>query len=386
MNKLGFGYLRLPWLSPDPDSELDYELICRMTDAFLAGGGNYFDTAYTYLGGMSEKALKKCLVERHPRASFRIADKMPTWMVKEKADLRRFFDEQKQRCGIDYFDAYLLHSLNRENYEIAEQFDMFGFLRDVKANGEAKKIGFSYHDGPELLDEILTAHPCVDYVQLQINYLDWHSPSLQAQRLYETAAKHGKQSVVMEPVKGGSLAALPDEEAAKLKAMDESESIASWAIRFAQSQPAVEIVLSGMNSMEQLSDNLRDIEPLTEKEIAVLMDVADSLRRTIAIPCTACSYCTENCPMNIPIPQYFALYNEYARAPREVWKMEHLYQNLAKTHGRASECIKCGQCEQSCPQKIQITDWMEKVAEAFGEEVVKAYDRVRNNPGLRKKK
>ena len=385
MNKLGFGFLRLPRINPEDEKSINYELLNQMTDAFLAGGRSYFDTAYTYLGGLSEHALKKCLVERHPRASFRIADKMPTWKVKKQADLRLFFEEQKQRCGVDFFDVYLLHSLNRENYETAEKFEMFSFLQEIRASSEAKKIGFSYHDSPDLLDEILTKHPCVDYVQLQINYLDWHSPSLQAQQLYETAARHGKKIIVMEPVKGGSLASLPEKETAKLRCLDPDASIASWAIRFAQSLPEVEIVLSGMNTMEQLSDNLKDAPPLAEKEIHSLMDVADSLRSTIAIPCTGCAYCTEHCPMNIPIPQYFALYNEYVRAPREVWKMQHVYDRLAENHGRASDCITCGQCAQSCPQRIEIPGWMEKVAIAFGEELQKAVDRVRNSPGVRKK-
>ena len=384
MNKLGFGYLRLPRTNPEDANSIDYELLCRMTDAFLAGGGNYFDTAYTYLGGLSEHALKLCLTQRHPREAFRIADKMPTWKVNSKDDLQRFFDEQKERCGVDFFDVYLLHSLNQENYATAEKFDMFAFLREKKQCGEAKKIGFSYHDSPELLDEILTAHPCVDYVQLQINYLDWNSPSLQAQKLYETAARHGKKIIVMEPVKGGSLSRLPEKEAAILKEMDAGESVSAWAIRFAQSLPETEIVLSGMNSMEQLQDNLRDMPPLTEEEIRSLMDVAASLRSSIAIPCTGCAYCVDHCPQNIPIPRYFSLYNEYARDPREIWKMQHSYDALAEKHGRARDCIRCGACAQNCPQRIDIPIWMEKVAAAFGEELEKAVNRVRNSPGVRK--
>lgn len=384
MNKLGFGFLRLPRLNPEDEKSIDYELLCRMTDAFLAGGGSYFDTAYTYLGGLSESALKKCLVERHPRASFRIADKMPTWKVEKQADLRRFFEEQKARCGVDFFDVYLLHSLNRENYETAEKFDMFAFLRELKDGGEAKRIGFSYHDSPQLLDEILTAHPCVDLVQLQINYLDWRSPNLQAEKLYETAMKHGKRVVVMEPVKGGNLSSLPEKEAWMLTALGGEESPSAWAIRFAQSLPGVEVVLSGMNSMAQLADNQRDLPPLNAREVRTLMETADSLRGTIAIPCTGCAYCTEHCPMEIPIPQYFSLYNEYARAPREVWKMQHMYDGLAERHGRAKDCIACGRCAQNCPQWIEIPGWMEKVAAAFGEELEKAVNRVRNSPGVRK--
>lgn len=383
MNKMGFGFLRLPRLNPDDEKSVDYALTSQLADAFMAAGGNYFDTAYTYLGGLSEVALRECVVKRHPRDSFRIADKLPVWKVKRREDMRRMFDEQKQRCGVDYFDVYLLHALNMENYETSQRFDQFGFLRELKQSGEARKIGFSYHDGPELLEEILTAHPEVDYVQLQINYLDWNSPSLQARRLYETAVRHGKGVIVMEPVKGGSLAKPSGEAASLLHGLDAGESLAAWAVRFAQSLPGVEIVLSGMNAMEQVQDNMRNLPPLNEAETEVLLHAAELLRAAIAVPCTACEYCVSGCPKQIPIPRYFALYNEYAREPREVWKMQHVYDALAQRLGRAGECIGCGACEASCPQHIEITHWMPKVAQAFGEELEKAVNRIRNSPGKR---
>lgn len=383
MNKMGFGFLRLPRLDFDDEKSVDYALTSQLADAFIAAGGRYFDTAYTYLGGLSELVLRECVVKRYPREAFQIADKLPVWKVKRREDMRRMFDEQKQRCGVDYFDVYLLHALNAENYETSERFDQFAFLRELKQSGEARRIGFSYHDGPELLDEILAAHPEVDYVQLQINYLDWNSPSLQARRLYETAVKHGKRVFVMEPVKGGSLAKPTQEAASLLHALDAGESPAAWAVRFAQSLPGVEIVLSGMNAMEQVQDNLRDLPPLTSQEQEAILHAAEVLRSAIAVPCTACEYCVSGCPKQIPIPRYFALYNEYAREPREVWKMQHVYDALAQRLGRASECIGCGACEASCPQHIPITQWMPKVAQAFGEELEKAVDRVRNSPGKR---
>lgn len=383
MNKMGFGFLRLPRLNPDDEKSVDYALTSRLADAFMAAGGSYFDTAYTYLGGLSEVALRECVVRRYPREAFHIADKLPVWKVKRREDMRRMFDEQKQRCGVDYFDVYLLHALNAENYETSQRFDQFAFLRELKQSGEAGKIGFSYHDGPELLDEILTAHPEVDYVQLQINYLDWNSPSLQARRLYETAVRHGRRVIVMEPVKGGSLAGPTDEAAALLHALDANESPAAWAVRFAQSLPGVEVVLSGMNAMEQVQDNLRDLPPLTSLEEETLLRAAEVLRAAIAVPCTACEYCVPGCPKQIPIPRYFALYNEYAREPREVWKMQHVYDALAQRLGRAGECIGCGACEASCPQHIEITQWMPRVAQAFGEELERAVNRVRNSPGKR---
>jgi len=238
-------------------------------------------------------------------------------------------------------------------------------LRELKAAGKAKAIGFSYHDGPELLEEILTAHPEVDYVQLQINYLDWDSPALQARRCYEVAVKHGKKVIVMEPVKGGTLADLPEAAEARLRALRPEDSMASWAVRFASSLEHVEIMLSGMSTVEQVEDNLRPLEPLSAEEAKVLAEVADLLRSNTAIPCTACNYCAPNCPMNIAIPQYFALYNDYARKPAEGWKMGHAYKRLAQTFGKASACITCRACERNCPQKLPITDHLKRVAEAF---------------------
>lgn len=383
MNKMGFGFLRLPRLDPGDEKSVDYAYTKGLVDRFIAAGGTYFDTAYTYLGGLSETALRECVVKRYPRSAFRIADKMPVWKVKRREDLRAMFDEQKRRCGVDFFDVYLLHALNAENYAASLQFDQFAFLREIKESGEARCIGFSYHDGPELLDKILTAHPEVDYVQLQINYVDWNSPSLQARRLYETAVRHGKRIVVMEPVKGGSLAKPTEEIAAMLRELNADETPAAWAVRFVQSLSGVETVLSGMNAMEQVEDNLRDMPPLTEAELDALLRAGEAFRSAIAVSCTACEYCVPGCPRQIPIPRYFALYNEYARAPREVWKMQHLYDALAEKFGKAGDCIGCGACEISCPQHIPITQWMPKVAIAFGEELEKAVDRVRNTPGKR---
>jgi len=364
VNKLGFGFLHLPMI--EGTKEVDIEACKVLVDRFLTLGGRYFDTAYTYLGGQSEIALREALVKRHPRDSFAICDKLPGYKVKTPEDCERYFAEQLERCGVEKFDVFMLHWLNRENYAIAEQFDEFGFLRAVKARGQADKIGFSYHDSPELLDEILTAHPCVDVVLLQINYLDWRSPTLQAKELYEVVEKHGKELVVMEPVKGGTLAKLPEDAAAKLAAADPSVSPAGWAIRFAQSLPRVDIVLSGMNDVAQIEENLRDVPPLTESETAALMDVAASMRQSIAIACTGCGYCAPHCPNEIAIPQYFSLYNEYARAPGDGWKMEHIYHKHAEGHGKASDCVGYGACEAHCPQKLPIIETMAKVAKAFG--------------------
>ncbi len=365
MHKLGFGFLRLPRTNMDDDTSMDWELLNQMVDTFLAQGGNYFDTAYTYLNGMSEEALRKTLVERHPRESFRIADKLPGYKVEKPEDCEAFFQVQLQRCGVEWFDLYMLHWLNPENYAIAEKFDEFGFLQQLKDRGLAKKIGFSYHGDAALLEQILTAHPEVDIVQLQINYLDWLDPAIEAKACYDVAVHHGKEVVVMEPVKGGTLANLPEEAQTLLTAYAPTESAASWAIRFVQSLEQVSVVLSGMNTMEQIHDNLRDMPVMNEEEYAILDKVRAILNRSIAIPCTACRYCVPHCPNEIAISDYFSIYNSYSRHPEEDWKMRPVYENIAKTHGKASACVACGMCEAHCPQRIKITEWLPKIAEVM---------------------
>ena len=361
MNKLGFGFLRLP----QKDGATDYPLLNQMVDTFLAKGGTYFDTAYTYLDGRSEEAIRESLRKRHPRQSYRLADKLPSWMVTSPGDCRRYFQEQCQRCGVDEFDVYLLHWLNRENYAICQQQDEFGFLRELKSSGKAEKIGFSYHDGAALLDQILSEHPEVDVVQLQINYLDWNSPSIQGKLCYQVAKKHGKSVVVMEPVKGGTLASLPSSAESLLRAIRPEDSMACWALRFAQSLSQVDTVLSGMNTMEQLADNLRPVSPLSQEEWDALQQAASLITAQTAVPCTGCRYCQGHCPQDIPIPEYFALLNELSRNPQEDWKIQPVYDGLAQTRGMASACIECKRCEAHCPQRLPITSYLKDVAAAL---------------------
>ena len=365
MNKTGFGFLRLPRLDPADEKSTDFSLLNTLVDRFLELGGRYFDTAYTYLGGASEEAIRRCLVERHPRDSFLLADKLPGYQVKSREECQTYLDESLRRCGVDYFDVYLLHWLNEKNYALAEQYGEFAFLQECKATGKARKIGFSYHGSPELLDTILTAHPEVDYVQLQINYLDWDSPSLEAGKCYEVACKHGKSVIVMEPVKGGSLVKLPQEAEALLKSAAPAESTASWAIRFASSLDQVSIVLSGMNALEQIEDNLRSLDPLTAAQREILDSAAKIIRANTAVPCTGCGYCLSHCPIGMPIPKYFSLYNEYARHPQEDWKIQHAYDALAKTYPKASQCLACCQCQQHCPQKLTIPEYLQNTATVF---------------------
>ena len=358
MNRTGFGFLRLPMVG----EQVDLPAVCRLADRFLELGGSYFDTAYTYLGGESERALRDCVVKRHPRDDFRIADKLPTWLVHDREDCARIFAEQLERCGVECFDVYLLHGLDRENYAACAAWDGFGFLSELKARGRARRIGFSYHDDAALLDRILTEHPEVELVQLQINYLDWESAVIQSRRCWEVAQKHGVDIIVMEPVKGGSLASLPDDTEAPLRALDADASPARWALRFASNLPGVETVLSGMNALEQIEENLRDMPPLSDAERAALLQAAERIRSVTAVGCTGCGYCLDGCPQNIPIPACFALYNEYRRSPGEKWKLEHAYAELSKGAGA---CVGCGACAQICPQKLDVPGQLRKVAEVF---------------------
>lgn len=363
MNKLGFGFLRLPMKG----DEVDLEATNALTDAYMSRGVGYFDTAYTYLDGKSELAIRESVVKRYPREQFRIADKLPSYFVYSREDCTRYFSQMLERCGVEYLDVFLLHWMNDRHYGMAKNADMFGFLAQVKAEGRAKKVGFSFHDTPELLEEILSNHPEVDYVQLQINYLDWENPAIASRRCYEVAVKYGKKVLVMEPVKGGSLATVPEEAAALLRELDPEASPASFAIRFAQSLPEVEVVLSGMNTPEQMADNMTLRPDLSDRERETLAQVAEIINRSCAIPCTGCRYCVSGCPRNIRIPDYFKLYNEYAQCPSVGWKVTPVYAHAAQGFGKASDCIECRSCERHCPQKIQITDWLKKVKEAFEE-------------------
>ncbi|MBE6834394.1 aldo/keto reductase [Faecalispora sporosphaeroides] len=372
--KLGFGFMRLPLKDQNDPASIDLDAVKQMVDAFLERGFTYFDTAYMYHGGQSERAIREALVKRHDRDSFTLATKLPSMFLKNEGDQERIFEEQLEKCGVEYFDYYLLHNLNTSYYEAVKRFDSFAFVQKKKEEGKIRHMGFSFHDTPELLDEILTAHPETEFVQLQINYMDWESQSIQSRRCWEVARKHGKPVVVMEPVKGGMLAALPEKAEQLLKEHQPERSLPSWAIRFAAGLEGVMMVLSGMSGMEQLLDNtgyMQNFEPLSGNEQALLQQVVQSINETIAIPCTACEYCVKGCPKNIAIPKYFSMYNMDNREKLRTgdpnrWTINELYYaNMAKTFGKASDCIGCRKCEQSCPQHIEITKWLRKVADVF---------------------
>ena len=368
MKKLGFGLMRLPLMDPNNDAAVDVEEVKRMVDRFMAKGFTYFDTAIMYNGCASQRVAKAALVDRYPRESFTLATKLHSAFFNSLEDRDRVFSEQLEQTGAGYFDYYLIHGIEAGNYPKYEQYDCFNWLMEKKRQGLVRHAGFSFHDTPELLDEILTKYPELEFVQLQINYLDWESEWVQSRRVYETAVKHGKPVVVMEPVKGGTLAKVPPEARRLLEAADPAMSVPSWAIRFAASLDNVMVVLSGMSNVAQMEDNLsymQDFKPLTPDEMAMMEKVAGIINAKIAIPCTGCAYCTEGCPQQIPIPKYFSLYNEDMREDlaEKGWTINFTnYENLAGKFGKASDCVACGQCEGVCPQHLPIIERLKDVA------------------------
>lgn len=364
--RLGFGLMRLP----EKNGEIDMPLLEKLVDTFLERGFTYFDTAWMYCDSRSEESIGKALVKRHPRDSFTLATKLHSGFIDTKEDRDDIFNEQLRRCGVDYFDYYLLHDVNSESIQTFNRLDCFEWIKEKKAAGLAKKIGFSCHDTPEFLDKVLTEHPEMEFVQLQINYLDWDSVGVQSRRCYEVAVKHGKPVVIMEPVKGGTLAKVAKPVEDYYKSVDPAASVSSWAIRFAASRENAFMVLSGMNTMEQMLDNTSTMEhfrPINEEEEAVIKKAVELINADIAIPCTGCSYCTGGCPMNIAIPQYFSLYNADKQEIAEKGWSPHAsyYTYIAISHGKASDCIGCGQCEGICPQHLPIISHLKEVAEYF---------------------
>lgn len=370
MKKLGFGLMRLPLKNPDDQTSIDIDLFKKMTDEFIAKGFTYFDTAYPYHNGKSEEAFRQAVAERYPRNAYTVTDKMPCWEISTEADLQRIFDIQLKRCGVDYFDYYWIHALNRDYYKTIQRCHGFEFISRMKTEGKIKHIGFSFHDDIQLLEQILNDHPEAEYVQLQINYIDWEDTTIDAQRCYELCTAHGKPVIVMEPVKGGSLAKVPAEVDKMFRIYHPELSAASWAIRYAASLDNVMVVLSGMSNLEQTLDNtsyMQEFTPVNDEEKAIIDKAAKMIRGSIAIPCTACHYCTDGCPQHICIPEYFAIYNtlhQFGKA--EQWMNTSVYYGvLGQTHGKASDCIECGQCEEHCPQHIQIIDNLKAVAKTF---------------------
>ena len=364
--KLGFGLMRLPKEKDNP-TKIDIERTKEMVDMFMKAGLTYFDTAFVYDGGESEKAAKLALVDRYPRESYTLATKLASFAATDEASAKQELLTSLERTGAGYIDYYLLHALQDGNYKKYDEWHLWDYVKEMKEKGLIKHWGFSFHSTPERLDEILTAHPDAEFVQLQINYADWNNPDVQSRACYEVARKHGKSIVVMEPIKGGTLANPPKAVRDLLTSARPDLSVASWAIRFVASLDGIITVLSGMSTEEQMADNLSymaDFKQLSEDEKKVIKQAQDILDGIDSIPCTSCHYCTDGCPMQIPIPEIFS-----ARNKQLIWEQKEAgqadYDKAVSNKGMASACIQCGQCEGVCPQHIDIINRLQDCAAAF---------------------
>ena len=366
MPKIGFGLMRLP----ETDGAIDLGKVCKMVDSYMEAGFTYFDTAYVYHGGNSEKAVKEAIVKRHPRDSFTVATKLPAWCIHSLEDRDKIFNEQLERCGVDYFDFYLLHSVeDGNNYDNYVKYDCFNWGIQKKAEGKIRHFGFSFHGTPELLIQIVDSHPEIEFVQIQLNYADWDNKIVHSGKLYQILAERNIPIIVMEPCKGGTLARLDDECAQILKEARPDKSLASWAFRFVGSLPGVTTILSGMTTQEQLEDNMntfKNFEPLSDEEKEAIEKVKEVMFRVELVGCTACRYCVDGCPMKISIPDVISAVNTKRRFPND-FRPNFFYNGLVDRNGngKASACLQCGQCEGVCPQHLPIINIMEEATEKF---------------------
>ncbi|MBR2746096.1 MAG: aldo/keto reductase [Erysipelotrichaceae bacterium] len=360
-NKFGFGCMRLP---VDENKNVIMDKVCEMFDLYLERGFNYFDTAHGYLSEQSEIAVRECLTKRYPRDRYILTNKLSGQYFKTEEDIRPLFQKQLEACGVDYFDFYLMHAQSSSNYPHYKECRAYETAFELKKEGKIRHVGISFHDTREMLDKILTDYPEIEAVQIQFNYLDYDSPTTQSKACYDVLVKHNKPVIVMEPVKGGTLVNLPD-EARKVLADLNGGSPASYAIRFVAGFDQMMMVLSGMGSLEMVDDNtsfMRDFKPLNEKEQEAVNKVVDIYKSMNAIPCTACRYCTDGCPMGIKIPDIFAAYNN--RKLFHDWNAAGFYRTFTKDSGPA-DCIQCGQCEGICPQQLNIIELIQQVREEF---------------------
>ncbi|MCF0115698.1 MAG: aldo/keto reductase [Erysipelotrichaceae bacterium] len=358
----GFGCMRFPMIG----DEVDIAQTEKMVDAFIEAGFNYFDTAHGYIQTKSETALKAALTSRYPRDAYILTDKLTAHFFNKQEDIRPLFESQLKACGVEYFDFYLMHAQGAGNYEHFKKCHAYETAFELKKEGKIRHVGISFHDTAEVLEQILSEYPEIEVVQIQFNYIDYDDPSVQSKKVYEVCRKYQKPVIVMEPVKGGNLVNLPEEAMGILKQLN-GGSAATYALRFAAGFEGMLMVLSGMSSLDQMQDNIsamKDFKPLDEKEMNAIYQVQKIFKNMNLIPCTACRYCVDGCPKKIRIPDLFATMN--TKKLYNDWNADYYYNNVHATVGhKASDCVKCGKCEQVCPQHLSIRSLLEDVAKEF---------------------
>ncbi len=375
MAKLGMGMMRLPLLDENDQKSVDMNQVNEMVDAYMASGFNHFDTAFVYHEGMSEIAFKKAVVERYPRDSFKIATKMPLFIITEESQLEPIFSQQLENCGVDYFDYYMLHNVSGFTENACKNVDLFSFIQSKKEERFIKHIGLSTHGNAEFLEELLFEHPEIEFVLLQINYLDWEDEGIQSRECLEVARKYGKEVMIMEPYKGGFLADVPEEAEKIMKEYNPDKSVVSWAMRFVANLDDVSVVLTGASNLEQLESNISEIKnapPLRDEELEIIKEVSEIINSNITVDCTTCRYCVDVCSEEIDIAKVFDLYNKHNMLEIDDWTpFGNAYLNYTKLPGVgiASDCIVCELCIEEGPQYINIPEVLKDVAKTVETEI-----------------
>ena len=375
MTKLGMGMMRLPLLDENDQTSIDYEQVNEMVDAYMDAGFDYFDTAFVYHETVAESAFKKTVVERYPRESFKIATKLPLFIITEESQLEPIFAQQLENCGVDYFDYYMLHNVSGFTENAWKNVDLYSFIEKKKEEGSIRNIGISTHGDAEFLEEILFEHPELDFVLLQINYLDWEDEGIEARKCWEVARKYEKEIMIMEPYKGGFLADVPDEAEKLMKDYNPDRSVVSWAMRFVANLDDISVVLTGASTSEQLRQNIEEFnnaDPLNDEELEILKEVNEIINSNITVDCTKCRYCVDTCSEEIDIAKVFDLYNKHKLLDTDEWsQFGNAYLNYSKLPdvGIASDCIECEVCIEECPQQINIPEVLKDVAKTFETEI-----------------
>ena len=369
------GLMRLPLMDENDQTSIDYEEVNKMVDAYMDAGFDYFDTAFVYHEGVGEAAFRKCVVERYPRESFKIATKLPLFVITEESQLEPIFAQQLENCGVEYFDYYMLHNVSGFTENAWKNVDLYSFIQKKKEEGYIKHIGISTHGNAEFLEEILFDHPELEFVLLQINYLDWEDEGIESRKCLEVARKYNKQVMIMEPYKGGFLADVPEEAEKIMKEYNPNRSVVSWAMRFVANLEDVEVVLTGASNLEQLESNIQefnDADPLNDEEMEIISQVSEIINSNITVDCTKCRYCVDTCPEDIDIAKIFDLYNKHKLLEMDEWtQFGNAYLNYSKLDGVgiASDCIECENCIEECPQQINIPEVLKDVAKTFETEI-----------------